>query len=321
MQEFSTDVLFRPTASELRFLPEGPYPYGEGQLSWVSIQHGLGSTVGAINVFDFASGSNSTHGLPGRPGFAFPTDQESTFVVGCERHVGLFNIATGEWSPMSDELEAGVTGTILNDGVAFSGGLVFGAKDLTFSEKKAGLYLWRRSDREFVKLLSDQVCSNGKIVVGAGDQVTLLDIDTPTKSVVRYELDVSTGQLSEAEVVLDLNSREDFPDGMIATPDGSGVIIAFYNPHDRGVGQCVQFSLETGEPDAVWKTENAPRVTCPQLMTIDGSVKLVLTTAIEDMSAEMLDRHSNSGCLFVGETEFDSLPETPVFEVPGGADE
>ena len=316
MQEFATDVLFRPAASELRFLPEGPYPYGEGRLSWVSIQHGLGSTFGAINVFDFATGSNATHKLPGRPGFAFPTNQDNTFVVGCERHVGLFNIATGEWSPMSDELEAGVAGTILNDGVAFCGGLVFGAKDLTFSEKKAGLYFWRRADGEFVKLRSDHVCSNGKIVVGSGDQVTLLDIDTPTKCVVRYELDVANGSLSEAEVVLDLNSREDFPDGMIATPDGRGVIIAFYNPHDRDVGQCVQFSLDTGEAEAIWITEKAPRVTCPQLIKIDGAVKLVLTTAIEDMPAEMLERHSNSGCLFVGETEFDSLPETPIFEVP-----
>jgi sugar lactone lactonase YvrE len=315
MQEFSTDVLFRPATSELRFLPEGPYPYGEGRLSWVSIQHGLQSTVGAINIFDFATGSNSTHELPGRPGFAFSTDRDGTFIVGCERHVGLFKIDSSEWSPMSDELEAGVAGTILNDGVAFSGGLVFGAKDLTFSEKKAGLYLWRRSDGEFVKLRSDQVCSNGKIVEGSGDQVTLLDIDTPTKCVVRYQLDVARGTLSDAEVVLDLNSREDFPDGMIATPDGCSVIIAFYNPHDRDAGQSIQFSLETGEAEAVWKTEKAPRVTCPQLVRIDGSVKLVLTTAIEDMSVEKQEQYSNSGCLFIGETEFDSLPDTPSFQV------
>lgn len=316
MPEFSTDVLLRPAASELRFLPEGPYPYGDGRLSWVSIQHGLNSTVGAINVFDFATGANSTHELPGRPGFAFPTNRDDTFIVGCERHVGLFNTASGEWSPMSDDLEAGVAGTILNDGVAFSGGLVFGAKDLTFSEKKAGLYLWRRADGEFIKLRDDQVCSNGKIIEGSGDQVTLLDIDTPTRSVVRYELDVAAGTLSDAEVVLDLNSREDFPDGMIATPDGSGVIIAFYNPHDRDFGQCVLFSQQTGEEEAVWKTEKAPRVTCPQLVQVDGSIKLILTTAVEDMSAGMLERHSNSGCLFIGETTFDSLPETPIFEVP-----
>ena len=284
-------------------------------MSWVSIQHGLESTVGAINVFEFVSGENKTYELPGRPGFAFPTNRADTFVVGCERQLGLFDTKNGDWSPKS-EVEAGVEGTIVNDGVAFSGGLVFGAKDLKFAEKKAGLYLWRRSDGQLIKLRSDQVCSNGKIIEGDGDQLTLLDIDTPTKTVVRYHLDVAAGTLSEAEVILDLNSREDFPDGMIATPDGKGVLIAFYNPHDRDTGQCVQFSLETGEEEAVWKTEKAPRVTCPQLVQVDGSVKLVLTTAIEDMPAEMLERHSNSGCLFIGETEFDSLPDTPIFEIP-----
>lgn len=315
MPEFATELLLRPAASELRFLPEGPYPYGDGRLSWVSIQHGLESTVGAINVFDFASGENKTFELPGRPGFAFPTNHAGIFVVGCERQLGLFNTASGEWSPMS-EVESGVEGTIVNDGVAFAGGLVFGAKDLKFAEKKAGLYLWRRSDGKLVKLRSDQVCSNGKIIEGDGNQVSLLDIDTPTKNVVRYQLDVAAGTLSEAEVVLDLNSREDFPDGMIATPDGKGVLIAFYNPHDRDTGQCVQFSLETGQEEAVWKTEKAPRVTCPQLVRVDGSVKLVLTTAFEDMPADMLKRHSNSGCLFLGETDFDSLPDTPIFEIP-----
>lgn len=313
------EVLFRPESDELRFLPEGPCPCGDGRLSWVSIQHGLNSTVGAINVFDFATRSNSTHELPGRPGFAFPTNLAGTFVTGCERHVGLFDTMSGEWSPMSDELEAGVAGTILNDGVAFAGGLVFGAKDLTFSEKKAGLYLWRQSDGRFIRLRSDQVCSNGKIIFGQGDQVTLLDIDTPTKCVVRYELDVAAGTLSEARVILDLTAREDFPDGMIATPDGRGVIIAFYNPHDRDVGQACQFSLETGKVEAVWKTEKAPRVTCPQLVRIDGSVRLVLTTAIEDMSVEKLAVYSNSGCLFMGETAFDSLPHTSIFEIPRGA--
>lgn len=316
MLEHATELLLRPATSELRFLPEGPYPYGEGQLSWVSIQHGMDSTVGAINIFDFASGENLTFELPGRPGFAFPTNRNGVFVVGCERQLGLFDTATGDWTPLSGKLEEGVEGTIVNDGVAFSGGLVFGAKDLRFSEAKAGLYLWRKSDGELIRLRSDQICSNGKIIQGSGDQVTLLDIDTPTKNVVRYQLDVAAGTMSEAEVVLDLNARDDFPDGMIATPDGRGVLIAFYNPHDREFGQCVQFSLETGDEEAVWKTPKAPRVTCPQLVELDGSVKLVLTTAIEDMSAEMLARHSSSGCLFIGNTEFDSLPETPIFEIP-----
>lgn len=316
MREYSTSVLYRPDSLEQRFLPEGPYPYGTDQLSWVAIQHGADATNGAINIFDFATGTNETFNLAGRPGFAFPTNEPGTFVVGQEREVGLFNTGSGKWSPFDGELESGVECTVLNDGVVFSGGLVFGCKDLKFAESKAGLYLWRRSDRQFIQLRNDQVCSNGKIITGDGDHVTLIDIDTPTKTVVRYALNVASGELSSAEVVVDLRDRDDFPDGMIATPDGQSVIIAFYNPNDVDCGQACQFSLADGSAQAVWQTEKSPRVTCPQLVETGGRIVLVLTTADEGMTAEQQDRHVNAGCLFTAETDFDSLPDTPVFNVP-----
>lgn len=316
MQEYTTDLLFRPDSLEQRFLPEGPYPYGSGKISWVAIQHGADAQHGALNVFDFATSTNDSFILSGRPGFAFPTNRPGTFVVGQEHEVGLFDTQSGSWSPLAGDLESDVEGTVINDGVAFAGGLVFGCKDLKFEEKKAGLYLWRKSDGQFIRLRNDQVCSNGKIITGSGDTVTLLDIDTPTKTVVRYSLDVAGGSLSEPEVVVDLTSRDDFPDGMIATPDGNSVIIAFYNPNDVDSGQACQFSLTDGSIEAVWTTEKSPRVTCPQLIELDGSIRLILTTADEGMNPEQQARHTNAGCLFIGDTEFDSLPDTAVFEIP-----
>jgi len=320
MSVFSTNVLYRPETLQQRFLPEGPYPYGSNKLSWVAIQHGADATHGSINIFDPAAGTNEGFELTGRPGFAFPTDMPGTFVVGQEKQVGLFDTSTGGWSHFQGDLEPGVDGTVINDGVVFSGGLVFGCKDLNFAESKAGLYLWRRSDRQFIQLRNDQVCTNGKIVTGTGtgtgDQVTLLDIDTPTKTVVRYTLDVAAGTLSEPEIVVDLRERTDFPDGMIATPDAQGVIIAFYNPNDVEFGEACQFSLADGSVQATWTTARSPRVTCPQLVDFNGRIQLVLTTADEGMTPEQQARHVNAGCLFIGETDFDSLPETPVFEIP-----
>ena len=145
--------------------------------------------------------------------------------------------------------------------------------------------------------------------------VTLLDIDTPTKQVVRYSLNVATGELSEPEVVVDLTSGDDFPDGMIATPDGQSVIIAFYNPNEVDFGAARQYSLQDGSLEAVWTVEKSPRVTCPQLVRIDGSVKLILTTADEGMTPEQQARHTNAGCLFIADTDFDDVPDTPVFHV------
>ena len=316
MREFTTEVLFRPETEQLRFLPEGPYPYGDDRLSWVAIQHGADAKSGSLNLFDFASGANQSVDLPGRPGFAFPTNRDSVFVTGMERQVGLFDTNNSSFKPLGDPVESGVIGTVINDGVVFAGGLIFGCKDLNFAEAKAGLYLWRRADWQTIRLRDDQTCSNGKIVFGDGERVTLLDIDTPTKTVVRYELDVTDGRLSPPEVVVDLREGDAFPDGMIATPDGASVIIAFYNSDDAAFGEAKQYSLETGEEEAVWRTEKSPRVTCPQLVERDGQIKLILTTADEGMTPEQQAMHTNAGALFIGNTDFTSLPETPVFDIP-----
>lgn len=310
-----TRILFRPETGALRFLPEGPYPAGPGRMSWVAIQHGPAAVTGSLNVYDFTTGQNTEHPLPWRPGFAFSTTQPGTFVIGMEREVGLYEPATRRWIPLAEPVEQDVTETIINDGVAFNGGLIFGAKHLKFTEKKAGLYLWRRRDRQMIRLRADQICSNGKVVFGQGDRVTLLDIDSPTKTVVRYEVDVAAGTISDPVIVVDLRAGSVFPDGMIATPDGRSVIIAFYNPADVDHGEARQYSIATGALEAVWTCDKSPRVTCPQLLEIDGRVRLVLTTADEGLTPEQQARHTAAGCLFIADTEFTSLPETPLFVV------
>ncbi len=316
MQEYSCEVLFRPDDESLKFLPEGPYPCGPGRFSWVAIQHGASDTTGSLNIFDLASQTNTTHALSGRPGFAFATDRDNTFVIGLERRVCLFNTRTGAYRDLTDEVDKDVAGTIINDGLVFDGGLVFGTKDLVFKEKKAGLYLWRRSDGRLIRLRSDQICSNGKVIQQQDGHLTLLDIDSPTKTVVAYPLDVEAGRIGEPRIVVDLRDGEVFPDGMIATPNGESVIVAIYNPHDADFGEARQYGLADGRVEAVWRTAGSPQVTCPQLIRAGEGVKLILTTAVERMSPDRQALHPNAGCMFIGDTPFDSLPDQPIFEIP-----
>jgi sugar lactone lactonase YvrE len=316
MVEHEMQLLFRPDTPELRFLPEGPYPYGrEGQFSWVAIQHSATSTTGSLNIFDIPTRTNRRFRLPGRPGFAYAAGRPGRLIVGLERCVSLFDNDTGACTPLTAEVDANVSGTVINDGTAFEGGIVFGCKDLKFAETKAGLYLFRFADKSLVQLRNDQTCSNGKIIVGQGNTLTLYDIDTPTKTVVRYSLDVAAGKLSQGEIVVDLRHCADFPDGMIATPDGRSVIISFYNPADAPHGETRQYSLSNGQLEALWKTPLAPQATCPQLIGHEGQVKLIVTTAVEHMSPGRLAVHSNSGCLFIGDTPFSDLPERPVLKI------
>lgn len=313
MSVIDAEVLYRPETAELRFLPEGPYECGGNRLSWVGIQHGAAAVTGSLNLLDLVARTNRSYELPGRPGFAFPTADGQSWVIGLERAVKVFTPATGAWRELCGGVDAAVENTIINDATLIEGGLIFGCKDLKFAEQKAGLYLWRESDRRLIQLRSDQICSNGKKVVKHDGQTTLLDIDSPTKTVAAYALDVERGTLGERRVALDLTSGPSFPDGMILTPDGQSAIIAFYDPRDVPWGEARQYRLSDGQVEAVWRTPGSPRVTCPQLVRLDGQVRLVLTTAVEHMSAEEAARHPNAGCLFIAETSFERLPEASRF--------
>ena len=298
------ELLYRPKTNGARFLPEGPTDLGDDNFSWVAIQLGKNSLIGALNIFDCKTGENVAHELPGRPGFALPTTTKDVFICGANRTLGLYNTTSREWQVLAENVDGDVEGTIINDGVSFGQNVIFGCKDLNFEEAKAGLYLWRGADQKLIKLRADQTCSNGKAVVEQDGQLVLIDIDTPTKTVVSYQINPEAGELSEATTVLDLNELDMFPDGMILTPDQQSCIIAFYNPNDADNGEARQYNLASGQLEHTWLCPKAPQVTCPALVQIGGETKLVLTTAVEHMSPTRQQTHSNSGSLFVGATAF-----------------
>lgn len=307
-----------PDTEALRFLPEGPAPLGpNGWLSWVAIQHGEDSTRGSINLLDLSTQTNRTYELPGRPGFAFACAGSTSgalptrFVAGVERSLGIFDITNQSWSPFCEGIDSDVENTIINDGVIWEDNLIFGTKDLTFSEKKAGLYLYRGRDQTLIRLRNDQVCSNGKMVhADESGAFKLIDIDTPTKTVVQYDLDIAAGTIGEPEVVVDLTSDNGFPDGAILTPDGSGIIVSIYLPDPAEYGQTRLYDRMTGQLRCVWRTANSPQNTCPGLVMHQGRVELLITTAVERMSAENRSQSTNAGRLFLADTDFD--PNIPI---------
>lgn len=296
-------VLYEPPEPELRFLPEGPYAIGPGKFIWVGIQHGASAKFGSLNIFDTATGENRSYRLPGRPGFARPTDNTDEFMAGAERELGIFNIRTGKWTTLCAGVDDQVDNTIINDATMWQGSIIFGCKDLEFKTKKAGLYLYRAGDRKLVQLRSDQICSNGKAVLQRADGgLDLLDIDTPTRKVVRYDLDIVGGRLGPASTVIDLESATGFPDGMVLSPDGRSAIISFYNPDEAEFGLTQQYSLNSGQLEHSWRTPGSPQNTCPLLLPMpDGTTKLVITTAVEHMPAERHARAKRSGCLFIAD--------------------
>ncbi len=310
----SARVLLDPASEELRFLPEGPYAIDNNRFSWVAIQHGANANFGSLNIFDLSNNTNQSFPLPGRPGFAFPTSMSNVFVVGCERSLGFYDANTGDWQVFEDQVDHDVENTIINDGLVHRSNLIFGTKDLEFKTQKAGLYLWRKKDRKLIRLRNDQICSNGKAVIEQVDGTVLLyDIDTPTKQVACYIIDIDEGTIGPRQVALDLSNLPFFPDGMTMTADQLSVIISFYNPSAAEYGETRQYRLSDGELEMTWTTPGSPQATCPRLISHDGKVRLVITTAVEHMPAEERSAAPNAGSIFIADTQFSQPSDAPKF--------
>lgn len=294
---------------------------GDGKFSWVAIQHGPDTNFGSINVFDLENRTNESYLLPGRPGFAFPTDK-GNFVVGCERSIGLYSTSSKQFVPFIRDIDIDCEGTIINDGVTWDGNLIFGTKDLEFRTKKAGLYFWRGSDSKLFRLRADQICSNGKCVAKIdSSHIELFDIDSPTRRVVAYRVNTEMGQIESERVVVDLANDPGVPDGMTMTLNGKSLIVSLYNPNAAPFGRTVQYSIATGSIEHEWHTLGSPQATCPQLVAWQGRVWLVITTAEEHMPVERRADSPEAGSLFIAETDipFDELAYrrlTPVFIEP-----
>lgn len=293
-----------PQTDALKFLPEGPIALGDSRFSWIGIQHGPNATTGSLNLYDIKADRNDSFDLPGRPGFAIPCESNDQFVIGCERSLGIFDVAEQCWNPFCDGIDAGVANTIINDGVAYQDNLIFGTKDLEFATKKAGLYLYRGGDRQLIRLRDDQICSNGKAIIDDGNNLTLIDIDSPTRQIVRYNIDIAAGTLGEADVIIDFDDDPAVPDGAILTPDQSGIIVSMYHPGAADHGETRLYDLSSGQLQIVWQTPGSPQNTCPALVRHDDSIRLIITTAVEYMNETDQQQCPNAGRLFIAETDF-----------------
>jgi len=306
-----------PATGELRFLPEGPYAIGDSRFSWVGIQHGPLARVGSLNLYDFQSDVNRSFDLPGRPGFAFPCSGDERFVVGCERAIGFYDPKSRQWTELCGGIDEDVDNTIINDAMVHGDNLIFGTKDLEFANQKAGLYLYRGRDGRLIRLRDDQICSNGKAIRrGPDGDLRLIDIDSPTRRVVSYPLDIDNATLGDPEILLDLRDDPAVPDGAILTPDRQQLIVSMFLPKAAEYGETRLYDLASRHLQTVWQTPGSPQNTCPALVRHENKVCLIITTALENMNAQDQAACPNAGLLFLGETDFDaeSFQLPPTFD-------
>ncbi len=83
-----------------------------------------------------------------------------------------------------------------------------------------------------------------------------------------------------------------------------------FNPWVEPQGETRLYDFDSGALICTWVTAGAPQNTCPALVRHDGKLKLVITTAVENLSIENQAKCPTSGYLFVGETDIPGFPIT-----------
>jgi sugar lactone lactonase YvrE len=304
-------VFARIDDDEDGFLPEGPRSIvfdGRDAVVWVNIQNAPAATRGEVHLRYWDDDEQSVWSLQRRPGFLFPTERPGVLFVGMEKELGTLDLESNEFVPLATIPDDNPR-TIINDGEIVPGGraIVFGTKDTKFADPIADLSLYTLADNRLSVLADQQLCSNGKVLTSDDHGLILYDIDTPTRQVMRYRLDVAKRTAAIEGVALDLRNEIGFPDGMCDGGRGS-VIVAFYNPDAATAGRAIRFDLATRQAIEEWTTPGSPRVTCPLLVQRPDGAKLILTTAIEGMPAEMRVKCTDAGNLFLADTTITEFP-------------
>ncbi len=268
---------------------------GDSTLSWIAIRH-EGIETGSVNILDLSTLENRRFDLPGRPGFAIPNGD--SFWIGLERDLMTFR-APDSLETFATGFDAGIENTIINDATWYQDWLIFGLKDLDFRTPKAGLYAVNVITGCAQKLLDNQICSNGKLVLREPCGLRLLNIDSPLRNLMSFSLNLGDEpELGDERVVIDFSHLPGVPDGMCWGRDKNHVIIAFYDGDETGDGLVAEFCLSSGQIASCWSLPGAPRATCPCVWSHSGRQSLIVTSASGPTESH---QNRNQGSIFIAD--------------------
>ena len=74
-----------------------------------------------------------------------------------------------------------------------------------------------------------------------------------------------------------------------------------FRPEVADFGETRLYDLASGELRTTWQTQGSPQNTCPAFVRINGTLKLLITTAVEHMSDEARAQCPNAGQLFLAD--------------------
>jgi len=235
--------------------------------------------------------------IPEEPGvkkWSFPhrislvvPDGKGNFILALDAKLAVFDPKTEKFDWLCI-IESDQPDNRCNDGACDSEGRLWvGTMSTKFTEKAGALYCVEK-DLTVNKKVEGVTISNG--ICWSLDHKTMYFIDSPTREIKAFAYESSTGEIEFKRVVVKVPEELGTPDGMCMDENGK-----LWVAHYGGFG-VYQWDPETGEQ--LDKIEvPAPHVTSCAFGGKDRK-ELLITTAQENMSPQMLEKYPLSGGVF-----------------------
>lgn len=272
------------------FLGEGPLWIAQlGCFFWVDIEKGN------LHRYHLATEKLEIRHFPHRLSVVLE-GQNGKLILGLDRRLVRYDWETEEIEELF-EVEEDLTLNRFNDGKVDPNGRIWiGTLSTLFTEGAGSLYRID-SDLHPEVQLKNLTISNG--MAWTADGQTFFFIDTPTKKIQEFAFDAESGRIEFRRIAVEIAEGFGYPDGMCIDREGM-----LWVAHYAGSG-VYRWNPQTGK--LLDKIElPVPHVTscCFGGENLD---LMLITTAQENLSAEVLEKYPNSGDVFLVKLEVEGL--------------
>lgn len=267
---------------------------GSAQLGEGLFWHAPKATLYWVDIHGmqvFAWGLNSQpvcHVLDQRVGWVIPDESGEKLYLGLQAGVALAPVSDPTRYTLIHDLFAGNAALRLNDAKADATGAIWAGSLNNDDESRSDGVLFR-----VVPGVGFTVCDTGYTVANGPaihpNGKVLFHTDSGRRTIYRFDLDVSTGQLTNKTVWKIFSDDEGYPDGMTFDADGA-LWVAHWG------GACVSRFDVDGRLLARIAIP-APHVT-NVCFAGHGLSRLFVTTARAGLDARQLQEYPQSGCVF-----------------------
>lgn len=240
---------------------------------------------------------------PERVGCFALVEGQDYLITGFENGFAYFNPETG-WTDWLHKIEQDMHGTRLNDGRTdrqgrFWAGTMVEDSNLREDPNFRGSLYCLDAQLNCKATISDLIIPNS--LCWSPDSSVMYHTDTPSRCINRYDFDAKTAEISN-RTAFAKTLEGHMPDGSIVDSEG------YVWNAQWGASQVVRYS-PSGEIDLILPMP-VTQPTCIAFGGPDLNIMFV-TTATQDLDSDTLDKTPEAGNLFIYETEFKGLLESP----------